>query len=121
MSEPSTPVNLSTLGGGAAVQLFQAELQKVLDNIVDENTKPDAVREVTLKVKIKPDVDRDYGQVSISCTSRLAPMAPFGTNFFIGKQRGKGVAQEHNPKQAKLFEPDAGLAAVPTAAEGGAK
>ena len=120
MAENPETVSLSTLGGGAAVQLFQAELQKVLDNIVDENTKPDAMREVTLKVKIKPDVDRDYGQVSISCVSKLAPMAPFGTNFFIGKQRGKGVAREHNPKQAGLFEKDAPLAAVP-AAEGGAK
>lgn len=113
-------VSLSTLGNGAAVQLFQVELQKVLDNIVDENTNPKAIREVTLKVKVKPDEDRDYGQVSISCTSKLAPMAPFGTNFFIGKRGRQGVAQEHNPKQAKLFESDKPLAAVP-AAEGGAQ
>lgn len=110
-------VSLSTLGNGAAVELFQAELQKVLDNIVDENTKPTAVREVTLKVKIKPSEDRDYGEVSISCVAKLAPLAPFGTNFFIGKHRGKGVAQEHNPKQAKLFEKDEGLKAVPAGGE----
>jgi hypothetical protein len=119
MAEITAPVSISSLGGGAAVQLFQVELQKVLDNIVDENTKPDAMREVTLKVKIKPDPDRDYAQVAISCTSKLAPMAPFGTNFFIGKQRGKGVAQEHNPKQKGLFaEPESPVSVVPKQQEG---
>jgi hypothetical protein len=111
-------VSLTTLGDGAAIELFQVELQKALDNIVDENTRPTAVREVILKVRIKPSGDRDYGEVSVSCVSKLAPLSPFGTNFFIGKHRGKGVALEHNPKQAILFDKDEGLKVLP-GVEGG--
>lgn len=45
-------VSLETLGGGpghgssAAIELFNAEFQRVLDNCLDENTKPNAVREL---------------------------------------------------------------------------
>jgi hypothetical protein len=59
--EPS--VSLQNLGGGAAIELFDLELQKVLENISDENTRPAVVREITLKVKIKPGDDRDYGNL----------------------------------------------------------
>ena len=107
-------VSLATLGNGAAIELFNAELQKVLDNIVDENTKPLDTRMVILEVRIKPTEDRDFGQVSIVAKSKLAPLAPYGTNFFLGKHRGRGVAQEHNPKQAALFDgQDDGLKVVP--------
>ncbi len=109
------PVSLATLGNGAAIELFNVELQRVLDNIVDENTKPKDTRKVILEVTIKPTEDRDFGQVSIVAKSKLAPLAPYGTNFFIGKHRGRGVAQEHNPKQAPLFDgQDDGLKVVPT-------
>ena len=98
-------VSLATIGGGAAVELFNIELAKVLNNIVDENTDPEAMREVVLKVKLKPDSDRDSAKVQISAQAKLAPINSFSTNFFIGKNRGKGIAQEHNPKQAKfVFE-----------------
>lgn len=120
MPEEEVKVSLVTLGNGAASELFQMELQKVLDDIVNPNTKATAVRTVNLKVRVKPSEDRDYGEVSITCTSVLAPTLQYNTNFFIGRQRGRAVAREHNPKQAKLFDDD-GLKAVPNAAEGAAE
>ena len=115
-------VSLATLGDGAAVELFNTELQRVLDNVVDENTQATVVREVTLKIKIKPQEDRDYGDVQIQCTSKLAPIAPFPTHFFIGKHKGRGVATEHNPKQMKVFDDERpGTNVVPLAKEGGAE
>jgi hypothetical protein len=97
-------VSLANLGNGAAIELFNAELQKVLNNIVDENTRSKDTRKVILEVTIKPTEDRDFGQVSIVAKSKLALIAPYATNFLIGKQRGKGVAQERNPKQTQLFD-----------------
>ena len=104
MAQEKEHVSLENLGSGAATELFDLELQRVLDNISDENTKPTALREVTLKIKIKPSEDRDYGEVEISCVAKLAPVKPFPTNIFIGRHLGRTVATEHNPKQAKLFE-----------------
>jgi hypothetical protein len=106
------PVTLATLGSGAAIELFNIELQKALDNIVDENTPPTALREVWLKVKIKPEEDRNYGKVEITAGAKLAPINSFSTNFFIGKKQGKGIAKEDHRKQPKLFE-EPKLATIP--------
>lgn len=103
MNERET-VNLQNLGSGAAIELFDIEFQRVLDNIVDENTKATIPREVTLKIKIKPDEDREWGAIEIHASSKLAPVHPYPTQIIIGKQRGKGVATEHNPKQLHAFK-----------------
>jgi hypothetical protein len=113
MAQEKEHVSLENLGSGAATELFNLELQRVLENISDENTKPTAMREVTLKVKIKPGEDRDYGDVEISCVAKLAPVKPFPTNIFIGRHLGRTVATEHSPKQAKLFETPANVTAMP--------
>ena len=89
------PITLTTLGGGAAVEKFDDAFQRVLDNIVDPNTKPDAVREIILKVKIKPDENRNVGHVIISCDPKLAPESVFRTTCAIGSVNGKGVAREY--------------------------
>lgn len=99
------PMSLKNLGDGAAIEKFDEELQKVLDNIIDPNTKPDAVREVKLSVKIKPDDNRNIGAISILSDSKLAPDEEFVTSCVIGKLNGKGLAREFKGQQS-LF-PDA--------------
>jgi hypothetical protein len=95
-------VSLATLGGGAAVERFDHELQKALNNIADFNTPPEAVREVTLKVRIKPNQDRDFTSVQIIATSKLAAIRPEATSFYIGSDAGEAIATEYNPKQERL-------------------
>jgi hypothetical protein len=96
-------VSLENLGAGAAAELFQLELDRVLENIQDPNTKATTIREITLKIKIKPDEDRDYGAVSIACTAKLSPVNPYPTQLVFGIENGKAVATEYNPKQSDLF------------------
>jgi hypothetical protein len=102
-------VSLENLGQGAAIELFNAELQKVLDNINDDNTMPTLQREVTLKIKVKPNENRDIAEVDIQATAKLAPTHPFATHILIGKERGKVVAREYIPKQANIFKQDEGV------------
>ena len=49
-----TEVSLDTLGGGVVPELFAHELENVLANIDDPNTSPEAVRQLTIVVTIKP-------------------------------------------------------------------
>jgi hypothetical protein len=98
-------VSLETLGQGAAVERFNLELQRALDNIADENTKAKGTREVTLKVKITPDEDREIAKVEVHTTSKLQAYLPFPTQFVLGKQAGKACATEFNPRQKTI--PDA--------------
>ncbi len=92
-------VTLDTLKGGAALQLFQEELDKVVANIMDPNTDAEAVREAVIKVRIKPDKDRSGGAVQIIPSSKLAPAVALGTRMFFGKKGTRFMAFEHNPQQ----------------------
>lgn len=96
-------VTLQNLGGGAAAEQFNHELNRVLENIMDHNTKATTPREITLKIKIKPDDDRELADLEIHCSSKLATVKPYPTQIYIGVQRGgEVVATEYNPKQLRL-------------------
>lgn len=95
-------VSLETLKAGGVIQLFSDELDRVLANIMDPNTEPEAVREVTLKVKIKPDRDRATAAVQIIPSAKLAPAVALGTRMFFGKKGGRFLAWEHDPQQLQL-------------------
>jgi len=97
-------VTLENLGHGAAAELFQAEFVRLIENVADPNTRPDAVRTVTLKVKVKPDKKaRNMCAVEIQCDSKLVPSQPFETIMFVGMDHGEAVATEHHPQQGNLF------------------
>lgn len=91
-------VSLSTLASGAAVERFDHELQRVIDNIADYNTDPKAVREVSLKVKIRPNDDRSFSVVEIIATSKIAPIKPETTSLYLNGSH----ATEFNPRQEKI-------------------
>ena len=66
-------VSFSTISGGAVIERANLELEKVLENIQDPNTSAKAIREVNVKIKIKPSDDRSVGAVTIQAVSKLAP------------------------------------------------
>lgn len=99
-------VTLETLGNGAAAELFDIELQKVLENINDYNTKSDTIRMITLKVAIKPNDQRDSAIVGIQVESKLAPTNPYGTIFYFGHENGKMKVLETNTTEQKLPFPE---------------
>lgn len=97
-------VSLENLGSGAAAEMFAAELERVIENISDPNTKPDLVRNVTLTLKVKPNKERSFCATEIECKCKLAPALPYESQMFIGMEKGKARATEYNPQQGKLFE-----------------
>ena len=100
-------VSLDTLGFGAAAEMFQAELEKLVFNIADPNTKPELKRNITLKLVVKPTEDRSMCAVEIHCDSKLAPVLPFESTMFVGVEHGVAVATEYSPQQQSLFsEPE---------------
>ena len=106
------PVTLTTLANGAALELFDGELSKVVENILDPNTEPDTVREVVLKVKIKPDASRKNAAVYVQVSSKTGAFKGAGTMFYFGKHQGKAFAIESNPDQGKLFDQPAKLVTI---------
>lgn len=76
------PLTLKNLGDGQAVELFDIELQNVLENIADKDTA-DGARKINLVVKFKPDSDRAVTKIEIECKSTLAPNAGIITTALI--------------------------------------
>lgn len=98
-------VTLENLGGGAAAEMFADSLAKVIENVVNPNTKPDQMRTITLKMKVKPDKkQRTLCVVELSCEEKLAAVMPFETAMFVGMEHGVAAATEYAPQQETLFD-----------------
>lgn len=95
-------VSLENIAEGAAIERFRDELKLILGNILDPNTDPKKIREINLKLTVKPDIDRQVAGVTLSVTSKLAPTKGVDTRIYIGNNFGVPVATEHNPKQNRL-------------------
>lgn len=95
-------LSLENLNGGAAIELFELEFQRALDNIVDINTSPDAVRKVVIEVKIKPDKSRRTATSEVKVYSKLPTVKPHESFLFFERQGGEVVAYPDDPAQGSL-------------------
>lgn len=73
---PEVKMNLDTLQGGAARERFDIELQKVLKNIADPNTRAEAKRSLTMTITLEPSERREHLEISVEVSSKLAKMRP---------------------------------------------
>lgn len=90
-------VNINNLAGGAMAERINRELQKVAENVLDPNTKAEAVRTITVSIKIKPNDARQIGSTDIDVKSSLAPAKGVPTAFvFDYDKEGKAVMKELN-------------------------
>jgi hypothetical protein len=95
--------NLKTINNGALEELFDAELEKVLKNISDCNTKPDEVREIRLIIKLKPSPDRKTATTIVHASCKLASTMPHQSAFFIATTSDNKIrAYVNDPRQAIL-------------------
>lgn len=102
-------VTLDSLGQGAAVEKFEDELNRVLENVLDPNTKATAARSVTLTITVKPDEDPSFANTLIEVKSKLAPSRAVGTAIFIGRHAGRAVATERDTRQLRLDDNVVGI------------
>lgn len=97
-------VSLENLGEGAAVERFDHALSKVLENIQDLNTPAVQKREISLKMTIVPDEDRERGVVEIKVEAKLAGAKGLKSTIYFGVEGSRPVARESNPRQPRLYE-----------------
>jgi len=94
-----TKVNLLTINGGAAAELFAEEFKKVMCNINDVSVESDAAREITIKFKIKPSKDRQSATTTVTCSSKVISTSEHESAIFLSP---KGEAYVANYKQIGL-------------------
>jgi len=117
-----TIVTLNTIANGAAVELFDRELQRVIQNIADPNTSAKARREIHIKVTILPDEERSIGYARIECASKLGDIKPVQTVMYFGRNKeNKLVAVANNIIQPSMFDQPENQNVTPIRALGGAQ
>ena len=78
---------------GAFQERADYEMSRIVDNILDANTKADATRKLTLTLTLKPDDSRQ--NISISCTAKsaLASTNPVTTSLYVASSPATGEVQ----------------------------
>lgn len=97
-------VTLASIGNGAALELFDKELQAIIANIADPNTSAKSKREISIKVTIQPDEDRGIGFATLEVKSKMASVKPVSSTMYFGKKEGKLVAVQNNFAQPGIFD-----------------
>lgn len=99
-------LTLGLLGGGAAEELFQHELKKVVENMADPNTDAEAKRSITIQVTFEPmGADRDVAAQTLKVTSKLAGIKPAVTTTYLVEKNGVPMAIGKDIRQVDAFEP----------------
>lgn len=99
-------VDVTELAGGDVVVKLNDALKDVAANILDPNTKPEAVREIVCKVSLVPNSHRDAADVKIDVTTKLAKHCqPAKTMLFFSQARdGSIVISQRDTKQPDMFQ-----------------
>lgn len=84
---------------GAILERVDYEMGRVLENIIDPNTKATAARSITVTLKIVPAADRKTITVQTQAKSALCPTEPVTTSLFVTQQSGgEMVVAEMTPQ-----------------------
>lgn len=85
---------------GAIMERVNYEMGKVIQNILDPNTKPDAKRKLTITMTLTPSADRKTIDVKTVSKSTLVATDAITTGLFITSQPGTGemVVAELTPQ-----------------------
>lgn len=97
---------LEEIGLGVVTEKYDDELCKVIDNILDLNTDPKTIREINIKLKMKPDPEnREKVSLEALVSSKLAPTKTYVSSVTVGIDRRSGemAAIEQVAQQQELF------------------
>lgn len=85
------------------MDLFEEEFDKLLRNVADDNTDADKVREITIKLAVKPNKTREKADTKVTVTSRLAPLKAHESMIVLSSDGKKVSAFTLTPeKQPEL-------------------
>lgn len=88
MSEQLDKKSILEMSMGAILERVDYEMGKVIDNILDPNTKPTGKRKITVSLELIPSADRRTITVQTTAKSALVPQVP-GQVAFDGSEQAQ--------------------------------
>lgn len=84
---------------GAITERVDYEVGRVIENILDPNTKATAKRKITLTIEMIPDDERQVISVNVEAKSALCPTTPIKTALYASQNSyGEFSAVEMTPQ-----------------------
>lgn len=116
-----TKESIMQMGRGAFIERADYEMDRVIDNILDMNTKATAKRKITITLEMVPDEARQQIGVNVTAKSTLAATNPATTTLFVTNdengemmvveavpqvpgQMAMDAPEQENPKILKLMK-----------------
>ncbi len=88
------------MAGGAIIERVDYVMANVIvPNINDANTKADAARELTVKIKILPGADRNGWKTAFNVIPKIVPTEPIITTFYQSYDEGGNAVIMESPPQ----------------------
>ena len=98
MNEQNQRDSIMSMARGAFEERVDYEMDKVIQNILDPNTKATAKRKITLTIELTPDDERRTIGVSVTAKSTLAATNPVATALYVTSD-DNGVTQTVEARQ----------------------
>lgn len=83
-------LDLSSIANGGLQEKLNNELARVIENILDPNTDPTVKREVSIKLVLKPNDQRNSVDTIMEVKSKLAPQVKLSTTILVGQNYETG-------------------------------
>ena len=96
---------------GAIQERTDYEMARILENIVDPNTKSTGPRKLVLTMIFRPDDERQIVDVTVSAKSTLQPTSPVKTSLYITEDTAVELVP-NIPGQLNLNGEEEGVAPV---------
>lgn len=99
---------------GAFKERADYEMSKIIDNILDPNTRADKKRSLTVTIDIMPDSERQNLSISTTVKSKLEPTNPVSTALYVTNDgNGQPTVVEMVPQIPGQMDMNGGEQAAP--------
>ena len=111
---------LDELMDGALTERFNAEMERVLNNVFDPNTNPKAKRQIQIVIDIAPNERRDAAEFKVDVKSKIAPPVAIAQTVFLHMDdEGNVTATEMTKEVPGQIGMDGSVQALPSVIEFG--
>lgn len=98
-------ITLASLAAGEAGERWNYTLPKIVENIRDLNTEPEAKRVINLKITFIPAENREFVTANVEVTTNVAHIKPHSMLMFIRRSEdGRLVLTGKNPQYEMMQE-----------------
>lgn len=104
--ELTRELSIATLEGGAVIERMEAALEDILKDCGDVNKIPDSVREITCKVKVKPDETRTILMIGIDINTKLGQNHPVLAKAFFDDDTCQAIEPTGKQQELPLVMPE---------------